>query len=72
METLDVLLSDKFAEFSDTVARLAEQKKKLKADFKVVYDKFQHDVKEIDQAVLAAQQEFEEWKKECALNSGDG
>ncbi len=72
METLDVLLSDQFAEFSETVKRIAEQKKQLKADFKVVYDKFQHDIKELDKEALNAQTDFENWKKECALNTGDG
>jgi len=72
METLDVLLSDKFAEFTDTVKSIAEQKKQLKAEFKVVYDKFQHDIKELDAAALTAQKDFEEWKAECARNTGDG
>ena len=32
----------------------------------------QSDIKELDQAALEAQQEFEAWKNECGSNVGDG
>jgi predicted nucleic acid-binding Zn-ribbon protein len=72
MEKLEHLLSDKFAEFSQKVVMIAANKKKLKDDFKEVYDKFQNEIKTLDQTVLDLQKEFEDWKRECALNSGDG
>lgn len=72
MEELDILLSDQFAEFSKTVQSIAQDKKRLKAEFKVVYDKFQADVKALDNAALEAQQQFEAWKEERAKNVGDG
>jgi len=71
METLDVLLSEQFAEFSQRVANIAVSKKQLKADFKVIYDKFQADIKELDEAALEAQQEFEAWKHERESNATD-
>lgn len=72
MESLEVLLSEQFAEFSKRVANIAVNKKQLKADFKIVYDKFQADLKELDEAAMDAQQEFEAWKKERESNVGDG
>jgi uncharacterized protein (UPF0335 family) len=72
MEELDILLSDQFAEFSQTVQRVAQDKKRLKAEFKVIYDKFQADVKALDNEALEAQHQFEAWKKERSENVGDG
>jgi hypothetical protein len=72
MEKLEHLMSDKFAEFSSLVVALARKKKNLKDKFKEVYDGFQAEMKLVDQEVLQAQKDFEDWKTECALNSGDG
>ena len=71
METLDVLLSEQFAEFSQRVTNIAISKKQLKADFKLVYDKFQNDLKELDEAALVAQQTFEAWKHERETGTTD-
>jgi hypothetical protein len=72
MEKLEHLMSDKFAEFSGLVVALGKKKKNLKDKFKTLYDEYQADIKAVDQEVLQAQKEFEDWKNECALNSGDG
>lgn len=72
MMELDVLLGEQFADFSQRVSNIASNKKQLKADFKVVYDKYQADIKELDAAALDAQEEFEAWKKERESNVGDG
>jgi len=63
MEPVEFLLSDSFVEFSKKIVEIAEQKKRLKAEFKVVYDKFQSDLKELENAAMTIQNEFEEWKK---------
>ncbi len=72
MESLDILLSDKYIQFTQFVAQAATKKKQLKADFKEVYDKFQADTKALDQEILDAQADFEAWKHEFQTNVGDG
>ena len=72
METLEVLLSDKFAEFTKEVAEIAAKKKAKTLEFKAIYEAFQEEIKGLDESVLALQRDFEEWKKESALNVGDG
>lgn len=72
METLDVLLSDKFAEFTKEVVELAARKKAKTLEFKVVYENFQLEIKQLDETILVAQHDFEAWKKERELNTGDG
>lgn len=71
METLDVLLSDKYAEFTKQVVEIAARKKAKTLDFKVVYEKFQLEIIQLDETVLVLQQDFEAWKKERELNSRD-
>lgn len=63
MEPVEVLLSEQFVEFSTKVQEIAAAKKKLKADFKEVYDKYQTDCKSLDESAMQAQTQFEEWKK---------
>jgi hypothetical protein len=68
MESLEILSSDEFAAFSVCVKEKAMEKKNMKAQFKEIYDKFQADIKKLDQAILDAQTEFEEWKKTKVKN----
>lgn len=72
METLEVLLSDKFAEFTKQVTELSAQKKVKTLEFKVVYETYQLETKQLDETILVLQQDFESWKKERNLNAGDG
>lgn len=69
---IEVLLSDKFISFSKQIAEIAAAKKQCKADFKVVYDKFQEDTRNLDQQALGIQADFEQWKKERESSVGDG
>jgi len=72
METLEILLSDRFAEFTKQVAELAKQKKERTLEFKVVYEAFQQETKALDDEILGLQKDFEDWKKERESNVGDG
>lgn len=72
METLEILLSDKFVEFTKQVAELATQKKAKMVEFKAIYAAFQEETKNLDDQVLVLQKDFEDWKKERASNTGDG
>jgi hypothetical protein len=63
MENLDVLLSDRFLQFTAHITQIATKKKQLKADFKVIYDKYQADVKALDMEAMQSQEDFELWKE---------
>jgi hypothetical protein len=63
MDDVDMLLSEKFLEFSQTIAKLYVEKKKKKESLKKIYEQFQAELKAIDEAAEKAHQEFENWKK---------
>lgn len=69
---VEVLTSEKFAEFSEMMMHLADKKRALKVEFKKVYDKYNEDIKNIDDDVLEEKERFEAWLKERELNVGDG
>lgn len=71
METVDVLLSDKFQEYAKNLADIAERKKRRKAEFKELYDGFLAEIRAMDQSAISAQKDFEEWKRSVATQATD-
>ena len=57
----EVLLSDKFAEFSGKVTALHEKKKEMIAEFKKLYEQHKADVKAIDDEAQNLQNDFSQW-----------
>lgn len=60
------LLSDEFVTFSQKVAEIHAQKKKLKAELKEFYDKISSQMKSLDKEATVLSDEFEQWKNEHA------
>lgn len=55
----ELLLSDKFVEFSQKISQLHEAKKKLNADMKKLLEEHKAQIKKIDDEALALSQAFE-------------
>lgn len=66
------LLSDEFVTFSQKVAEIHAQKKKLKADLKEYYDKISSQMKSLDKEATVLSDEFEQWKTEHADKEKSG
>jgi hypothetical protein len=64
----ELLLSDKFAEFSGQITALHERKKQLIAEFKALYEKHKADLKAIDEEVIILQNSFDDWAEQQAPN----
>jgi len=60
----ELLLSDKFVEFSQKISQLHETKKKLSAEMKKLLEEHKAQVKKIDDEALALSSAFEAWQKE--------
>lgn len=60
----DILLSDKFAEFSGKINALHEKKKELVAEFKKVYEEHKAALKSIDEEAASLHSGFEAWQNE--------
>lgn len=60
----NILLSDKFVEFSSAVTALHERKKELKEEFKALQEKFKKDITDLDQQALDLQNDFDNWVAE--------
>jgi iron-sulfur cluster repair protein YtfE (RIC family) len=60
------LLSDEFVTFSQKVAEIHAQKKKIKAELKEYYDKVSSQMKSLDKEAVTLSDEFEQWKTEHA------
>lgn len=58
----DILLSDKFIEFSTKIAQLHEVKKEKLSAFKEFYEEHKKSIKQIDEEALSLNQEFEDWQ----------
>lgn len=69
--SIEVLTNEKFAEFGKTVADLSAKKKKLKEEFKKVYDKFNAEMKAFDENILNSQKEFEKWREKFETSATD-
>lgn len=66
MSETDLLLSDEFVEFSQTIAECHKSKKTLEDSFKKLFDEYKAKKKELEDAVVAASSKWESWKKEQA------
>ncbi len=68
--TPEILLSDKFAEFSGKVTALHEKKKDMIAEFKRLYEQHKADVKAIDEEATNLQTDFNQWVADQAKVPG--
>jgi len=59
---MDWLLSEEFVTFSQRVAGIYNEKKKIKQELKEYYDKIQLKMKDLDAQAQALQEEFDRWK----------
>ena len=74
MSDNNFLLTQEFIDFSSRVAEIFAQKKQLKEELKRTYDRFTHEIKELDALADKAHAEFEEWKnsqKQPAKNESE-
>ena len=62
----EIVLSDKFIEFSQNIAVLHESKKKLNAEIKKLLEDHKVSLKKIEDEVLRLTAEFNVWEKEQA------
>jgi len=62
MSDNNFLLTQEFIDFSSRIAEIFAQKKQLKEELKRTYDRFTHEIKELDVLADKANAEFEEWK----------
>jgi len=60
----ELLLSDKFVEFSQKISQLHEAKKKASAELKKLLEDHTLQMKKIDDEALALSAAFEAWQKE--------
>jgi uncharacterized protein YggU (UPF0235/DUF167 family) len=62
--TPELLLSDKFVEFSQKISALHENKKRLSVELKKIVEEGKANLKKIDDEAVALTVEFETWQKE--------
>ena len=62
--TPELLLSDKFVEFSQKISALHESKKKISTELKKVVEEGKANLKKIDDEAVSLTAEFETWQKE--------
>lgn len=60
----EILLSDKFVEFSQNVAALHESKKKINAEMKKLLEEHKVNLKKIEDEVARLTLDFNHWEKE--------
>jgi uncharacterized protein YggU (UPF0235/DUF167 family) len=60
----ELLLSDKFVEFSQKISALHENKKRLSVELKKIVEEGKANLKKIDDEAVALTVEFETWQKE--------
>lgn len=60
---MDWLLSEEFVSFSQKIAEIYAEKKKVKLELKEFYDKSQVKLKELESKASSLQDDFESWKK---------
>ena len=65
----NILLSDKFVEFSSSVVALHEKKKELKELYKAAQEKFKKDINDLDTQALRLQYNFDNWVAEQEASS---
>lgn len=60
----ETLLSDKFVEFSQNIAALHEQKKKVQSELKKIIEEHKTQLKSIEDEVVVLTADFSAWEKE--------
>ena len=60
---MDWVLSEEFVSFSQKIAEIYAEKKKVKQELKEFYDKSQGKLKELESKASSLQDDFESWKK---------
>lgn len=66
MESIDLLLSDEFVEFSTQIQSIHLAKTVKTKEFKALYAKFQQECAELDNRAKELQDAWEEWKVNAA------
>jgi hypothetical protein len=62
MIEVELLLTDEFTKFSQTIAAIHAEKTAKTKEFKTVYAKYQQECAELDTKAKDAQKDWEEWK----------
>lgn len=62
MNETELLLTDEFLAFSQTVAAVHEEKKVLEEEFKKHFEEYKSRKKELENKVASANAKWEEWK----------
>ncbi len=60
----EILLSDKFVEFSQKIASLHEQKKKVQNELKKIIEDHKQQLKAIEDEVAVLTSDFNKWEQE--------
>lgn len=60
----EILLSDKFVEFSQKIVALHDQKKRVQAELKKIIEEHKTQLKSIEDEVAVLTADFSEWEKE--------
>jgi hypothetical protein len=60
----EILLSDKFVEFSQKIANLHEQKKKVQNELKKIIEDHKQQLKVIEDEVAILTSDFNKWEQE--------
>ena len=64
MNPADLLLNEKFVEFSSQIAALYEKKKELQVEVRRIVEEHKAAIKELDDQALTLKGEFEAWQGE--------
>ena len=71
MQEIELLLSDEFGSFSQTVDGIREAKKNLEEEFREQFAEYKSRMAEYDKDVVKAQEVWEAWKSEQQGKSKD-
>ena len=63
MNESELLLSDEFVAFSQSITSIHEEKKTLEEEFKKYFDDYKAKKKDLESRVASASSKWEEWKK---------
>lgn len=69
MTEAELLLSDEFVAFSQTISSIHEEKKVLEEEFKKYFEEYKNKKKDLENRVANASLKWENWKKTQVSNS---
>lgn len=72
MENLDLLLSDRFVEFSSKITDIYKEMKDKDEQFKSLARQYKKEKTDLEKKAKEILEEWEANKKSAALNTGDG